>query len=225
MLKHNVMHQGNLMAKLNLQKIINSRIFALLLWSQLIPFFNQNQNPNTHFSNETTDHVIVVKNNTVIFDYLEQADTEDPVQIRVIETPKFGEVLLNDDQSFGYTPSPDLCAEEDEFTYLVTNNNKSTKVVVSIEILCESITIFNGIAESEADKKLSNFKILGVENFPNNALHIFDNEGREIYEAEEYQNDWAGDVDSSKHLIKDNLYYYVFNDGKGNYYSGYLMKN
>ncbi|MEM1121644.1 MAG: gliding motility-associated C-terminal domain-containing protein [Bacteroidota bacterium] len=218
------------MAKINLQKKISTRILGLLsifYWSVGTPFFNQNhtQNPNLQFSIETTDHVIVVKNNTVTFDYLEQADTEGPVQIRVIETPKFGEVQLNDDQSFKYTPSPDLCAEDDEFVYLLIEGDQTTKIAVSIEILCETLTIFNGISQSEEDKKVANFKIMGVENFPNNALHIFDNEGKEIYEVEQYKNDWAGDVDSSDHLIKDNLYYYVFNDGKGNYYSGYLMKN
>ena len=207
---------------------INLRILGLLclfIWSGFIPSFNQYQNPNTNLSIETSDHIIVVKNNTVIFDYLEQADTKDPVQIRVIETPKFGEVILNEDQSFGYTPSPNLCEEEDQFTYLMTAGEQSTKVVVSIEILCESLTIFNGIAANEEDKKLENFKVLGIENYPNNVLHIFDNDGREIYEAESYQNNWAGDVDSSEHLVEENLYYYVFNDGKGNYYSGYLMKN
>lgn len=210
------------------KKWINTKIiglFSLFIWSGFTSSFNQNQNPNTNLSIETTDHVIVVKNNTVIFDYLEQADTKDPVQIRVIETPKFGEVVLNEDQSFGYTPTPNLCEEEDQFTYLLTNGEQSTKVVVSIEILCESLTIFNGIAADDKDKKLQKFKVLGIENFPNNVLHIFDNEGKEIYEAEGYKNDWAGDVDSTEHLIEENLYYYVFNDGQGNYYSGYLIKN
>lgn len=216
------------MTLLKKKYFINLRILGLLclfIWSGFTPSFYQNQNPNTNLSIETTDHIIVVKNNTVIFDYLEQADTKDPVQIRVIETPKFGEVILNEDQSFGYTPSPNLCEEEDQFTYLMTAGEQATKVVVSIEILCESLTIFNGIAADEKDKKLENFKVLGIENFPNNVLHIFDNEGKEIYEAESYQNNWAGDVDSSEHLVEENLYYYVFNDGKGNYYSGYLMKN
>ena len=167
----------------------------------------------------------MVKNNTVIFEYLEQADIKEPVQIRVIETPKFGEVILNEDQSFGYTPSADLCEVEDEFAYLLTTNGTSTKVTVSIEVLCESLTIFNGIAQTEEDKKLENFKILGIENYPENALHIFDNEGREIYEVEGYQNNWNGEVDSTEHLVDENLYYYVFSDGKGNYYSGYLMKH
>jgi len=217
-----------------LTTILNKNLFSslqiigtisLFFWNTFVPVFNQNQNPNSLYSIETSDHIIVVKNNTVIFEYLEQADIKEPVQIRVIETPKFGEVILNEDQSFGYTPSPDLCEVDDEFAYLLTSNGTSIKVTVSIEVLCESLTIFNGIAQNEDDKKLENFRILGVENYPENALHIFDNEGREIYEVEGYQNNWSGDVDSSEHLVDENLYYYVFSDGKGNYYSGYLMKH
>jgi len=35
---------------------------------------------------ETTDHVIVVKNNSVVFDYLQtEDDVESPVHLRVIE--------------------------------------------------------------------------------------------------------------------------------------------
>ncbi|MEM6317232.1 MAG: gliding motility-associated C-terminal domain-containing protein [Bacteroidota bacterium] len=216
------------MATSNKKNVLDLRIiglFSLFFWCGFTPDFNQNQNPNTNFAIETTDHIIVVKNNTVTFDYLEQADTEGPVQIRVIETPKFGEVKLNEDHSFGYTPTPNLCAEEDTFTYLLTMGASTIQVVVSIEILCESLTIFNGIATEKEDKKLSVFKIMGVENFPNNALHIFDSEGKEIYEAEGYKNDWEGNVEESEHLVEENLYYYVFNDGQGNYYSGYLMRH
>ena len=155
------------MATLKKKLYNNSRILGLIslfFWNTIIPNFNQNhaQKPSKQFSIETTDHIIVIKNNTVIFDYLEQADVKDPVQIRVIETPKFGEVILNDDQSFGYTPSPDLCEVNDEFAYLITADGTSTKVTVTIEVLCENLTIFNGIAQNEKDKKLENFKILGV---------------------------------------------------------------
>ena len=75
-------------AKNNFKNIRILGFLCLLIWSGFTPSFNHNQNPNTTLSIETTDHVIVIKNNTVIFDYLEQADTKDPVQIRVIETPK-----------------------------------------------------------------------------------------------------------------------------------------
>ena len=215
------------MSEFHLNTIKNSRIFgmiSLFLWTNLFQF-TTTQNPNIYFNLETQDHIIVVKNNTVTFDYLEQADVKGPVQLRVIETPKFGEVLINEDQSFSYTPSPNLCESEDTFTYQLIAAEKTYKVDVSIDILCETLTIYNGLATNSQDKKLENFKILGVENYPENTLHIFDNDGQEIYEAKAYKNDWNGEVNASGHLTPNNLYYYVFSDGEGNYFSGYLVKN
>lgn len=201
----------------------------IFLWFSLILFggFNFVANQNLCINNPligVTDHLIVVKNNTVIFDYLEQAEVKGPVQIRVIKKPRFGEVVLNEDETFEYTPSLNLCDEADEFTYHLEGEDKTFEVVVSIEILCETLTFFSGIAETEKEKKLVNFKILGVENFPNNSLHIFDDQGNEIYATDNYQNNWNGHVDSTEHLVRDLLYFYVFNDGEGNYHSGYLTK-
>ena len=211
---------------LNISVLTNIFGLASLVYCSIFSSIGLNtQKGNKLYTIETTDHVIVVKNNTVIFDYLEQANIKEPVQIQVIETPEFGEVKLDEHHSFGYTPDLNLCEKEDQFTYLMTTESQTIKVVVSIDILCESLTIFNGIALQEEDNKLEKFKILGVENYPNNELHIFDNEGKEIYQVQGYQNNWDGAVDSSEHLVTENLYYYVFNDGEGNYYSGYLIKN
>ena len=55
---------------------------------------------------KTEDHVIVVKNNSVVFDLLQtESEFNNPVKIRVIEHPKFGDVTLNNDQSFEYALS------------------------------------------------------------------------------------------------------------------------
>lgn len=222
------MHKGNLWSTLKgIKKITISFVLVLsmLLWSSFT--LSTGPIPIKDLSLiETTDHVIVVRNNTVIFDYLEQEDSQSPVQLRVIEKPKFGVVSLNEDNTFEYSPTPDLCEEEDQFTYQMTIGHQLTNVVVSIEILCESITIYSGIVSNKAEeKKLEHFKILGVENFPENSLHIFDNSGREIYEIESYQNDWEGQLAESENLADEAMYYYVFKDGTGNYFSGYLRQN
>ena len=73
--------------------------------------------------------------------------------------------------------------------------------------------------------KLKNFTIHGVENFPNNFLYVFDNAGEEILHKDSYTNDWNGSLDTTSFLEKSRMYYYVFNDGGGNYYSGYLQIN
>lgn len=176
---------------------------------------------------ETTDHVIVVKNNSVVFDYLQTEDNiESPVHLRVIEQPRFGAVALNEDKTFEYSPLQNLCEANDAFVYQMIVGEQVTEVSVDIEILCESLTFFNGISKDKQAEKLDKFTILGVENYPDNSLYVFDDTGKEIFHKANYSNDWSGTLESSqKHLEQDRMYYYVFKDGGGNYYSGYLQIN
>lgn len=174
------------------------------------------------------DHVIVVKNNSVIFDLLLPEEViEDPVSIRVIEQPKFGELTLNEDESFKYAPLQNLCEKDDLVIYEIKAGGKVFEVSVFIEILCESLTIMSGMGSVEESDttKLKTFKILGIENFPNNSLHIFDDVGNEVFAQESYKNDWTGVLEDNHRIETNRMYYYVFNDGGGNYYSGYLQIN
>ena len=172
--------------------------------------------------------MLVVRNNSVVFDYLQtEEEIGSPVSIRVIEQPKFGDVTLNEDQSFEYAPLQNLCEKDDLFVYEMTIGEQTTEVSVSIEILCESITIFNsmGYEPAENSKAPTNFTILGLENFPNNSLYVFDDDGQQVYQKKGYENDWDGTIEETKTLEEDRMYYYVFTDGGGTYYSGYLQIN
>ena len=134
------MHKGDSLFLLKKNKFLKIHIlllFCIFLWSSTTPY--KHPNPTKDLSLiEATDHVIVVKNNTVIFEHLEQEEVKVPVQIRVIEAPKFGVVSLNEDNTFEYSPPPNLCGAIDQFTYHMTIEEKSFNVIVSIEILCES---------------------------------------------------------------------------------------
>lgn len=176
---------------------------------------------------ETNDHIIVVKNNSVVFDYLQtEEENENPVLLRVIEQPKFGEVHLNADQTFEYKPLQNLCEKNDAFVYQMTISKQVMEVTVSIEILCESITIVNGMSTVKDAGKLEKFTILGIENFPNNSLYVFDDYGNQIFQKNGYANDWKGISEINNQLIEENrMYYFVFNDGGGHFYSGYLQIN
>jgi len=177
---------------------------------------------------KTEDHVIVVKNNSVVFELLQtESDVNNPVKIRVIEHPKFGDVTLNDDQSFEYAPLQNLCEKDDVIIYEMTSEGHTTEVTVHIEILCETLTILNGMGmiQEEEVEDSKPFTILGVQNFPNNALYIFDDKGSQVYQQQDYRNEWYGATDDEQWLVKAKMYYYVFNDGGGNYYSGYLQIN
>jgi len=176
---------------------------------------------------ETSDHIIVVKNHSVVFDYLQtEEENENPVLLRVIEQPKFGEVRLNADQTFEYKPLQNLCEKEDTFIYQMTVSKQVMEVTVSIEILCETITIVNGMSTVKDAGKLEKFTILGIENFPNNSLYVFDDFGNQIFQKNGYTNDWTGVSDISNKRIEENrMYYYVFNNGGGQFFSGYLQIN
>jgi len=174
------------------------------------------------------DHVIVVRNNSVIFDFFPtEKIVESPVSIRVIEQPKFGELTLNDDQSFEYAPLQNLCEKDDLIIYEMKSGENIIEVTVFIEILCESLTIMSGLgkAKTSEESKVETFKILGVENFPNNFLYIFDDTGHQVFEQQSYDNEWTGLLEDSRQMDANQLYYYVFNDGGGNFYSGYLQIN
>ena len=176
---------------------------------------------------ETIDHIIVVKNNSVVFEYLQtEEENENPVLLRVIEQPKFGEVHLNADQTFEYTPLQNLCEKKDAFVYEMTTSKQVMEVTVSVEILCESMTILNGMSTVEDAGKLEKFTILGIENFPNNSLYVFDDFGNQIFQKNGYANDWKGISEINNELIEKNrMYYFVLNDGGGRFYSGYLQIN
>ena len=177
---------------------------------------------------EIEDHVIVVKNNSVIFDLLQTEEAvESPVSIRVIEQPKFGELTLNDDESFEYAPLQNLCEKDDLIIYEMKSGEDIIEVTVFIEILCESLTIMSGLgkAKTSEESKIETFKILGVENFPDNFLYIFDDTGHQVFEQQSYDNEWTGLLEDSRQMDINRLYYYVFNDGGGNFYSGYLQIN
>lgn len=175
---------------------------------------------------ETNDHVIVVRNNSVIFEYLQtEEELESPVQLRVIKQPKFGDVTLNEDQTFKYAPLQNLCEKNDAFVYEMTVGEHVTQVNVSIDILCESITFMSGTSSDEKAGKLKNFTILGVENFPQNSLYVFNERGSEIFQKDNYSNEWDGQLNKKNNPEQSGIYYYVFNDGGGTYYSGYLQVN
>ncbi len=169
------------------------------------------------------DNAIVLLNNTVIFDPLENdVINGDVMELSVIESPKYGTVTIDKYDSFVYKPAKELCEVTDEFTYLVANESGESVGKIVINVICEEITIFSGFSPNE-DEVNDYFTIIGIERFPNNTLSVFNQWGEEVYTAENYQNDWNGEVNGMK-LEKD-IYYYVFDDGKNNVYSGYLQLN
>lgn len=192
-------------------------IFLIVLGVNQLLAFENNAKLN--------DQIIVVKNNSIVFDVVELEDGEREVeQLELTKSPLFGEVLINDDNSITFTPYKEICEEVDYLEYLIRHKDGIDTVSVDIEILCESLTIMSSFYP-EANEKMPNaFTIFGVENFPQNTLYVFNNSGNEVFYSKGYSNNWNG-LYQGKLLPYNKIYYYVFNDGIGQVYSGYLKLN
>ena len=174
----------------------------------------------TYIASSTDEHVIVVKNNELVF---ETKLVKPSAKFTIATTPEKGTVKLNADHSISYIPAPDICGEEDFFSYILQTGEETDTVAVHVEILCENLTIYSGFSPN-GDGINDTFTIKGIENFPDNSLSIFDFTGEEIYFKKGYNNEWDGST-ALVPLSGDYTYYYVFSDGTGNYYSGYFKIN
>lgn len=176
------------------------------------------------------DDAFVMKNNSLVFDVLENDIITGEILGFGIEIyPTYGEVTINDDKSVTYKPFENVCEEVDYFFYYVEDDEGPKLVEVSIDILCEPLTIMNGfygeVEEEEKDIKPTVFTILGAENFPSNSLYVFSDTGEEVYYSQGYSNEWDGKSEDSQEIEPDRIYYYVFNDGLGGTYCGYVQMN
>ena len=166
------------------------------------------------------DQVIAVLNNQVNFDVLENdLLNQKELSVGLVIEPLNGKVQLNEDNSFTYIPFQNVCEETDQFTYYISGPNGYDTASVFIDILCEPLTILTGFSPTAENQK-ETFTILGIENYPDNRLSIFDRWGFEIYSKKGYNNDWNGSIDGK--WLATGTYYFIFADGTGKVYSGYI---
>lgn len=67
------------------------------------------------------------------------------------------------------------------------------------------------------------FVIQHIEDYPDNELFIFDKQGNLVYHTEYYDNKWEGKKEDGTEVLEDELFYFIFDDGRGNLLSGYIQ--
>ncbi|MFT4971861.1 MAG: gliding motility-associated-like protein [Paraglaciecola sp.] len=174
----------------------------------------------TPSKDQSDDHLIVIRNHKLIFDIVKQQKISE--DIILLDAPEFGKVFINSVDSMTYVPQTDICEKNDSFSYLLKTVDGYDTINVSIEILCETLTILSGFSPN-GDGVNDHFTILGVQNFPNNSILIFNKWGEKVYQQNRYENTWAGEKNHGDSLPEEeSLYYYVFDNGEGKSYSGYV---
>jgi gliding motility-associated-like protein len=92
-------------------------------------------------------------------------------------------------------------------------------------VACDDLVIFSGFSPN-GDGINDFFKILGIEDFPNNRVLIFNRWGNEVFDVEGYDN---SDAKSFKgrfgdKTLPDGTYFYVIDlGGEDGCRSGYLQ--
>ncbi|MFT6320218.1 MAG: gliding motility-associated-like protein, partial [Granulosicoccus sp.] len=159
--------------------------------------------------------VVNVKQNDIIFGGI---DT-----MYILEQPFYGTAILNLDGSITYNAGDIYCERVDSFSYVVCNSNGCDTATVCIFLNCIDIVIFNAVSPN-GDQVNDVFYIVGITDYPNSDLKIYNRWGNKVYEAVGYNNDWDGTF-NGKREVPDGTYYYILelNDLDDNrVFQGYL---
>lgn len=169
--------------------------------------------------------VIVYRNTQSFFDIAGWPDDHIGAlaDVHIHEYPSRGEIKINlMDEGFIFYPDLDLCAANDEFIYTVKYGDWMETYRIKLEIVCDAPTIIAQFSPKATNGEYTSFTILGVQSFPGNTLAIFDKAGRPIFKEADYKNTWEGRLPDGTYARTEDEYLYVFDDGNGNLYSGYI---
>ena len=123
-----------------------------------------------------------------------------------------------------YTPDGIECDVIDSFRYVICTLDGCDTALVTVSLECEPIQadelIFSNGFSPNGDDINQFFEIQGAETYPNNSLSVFNRWGNEVFQIDNYQNDWEGTFNGSS--LMNGTYFYLFNDGAGNTYTGYV---
>ncbi len=173
-------------------------------------------------ANDDVDTTII---NTPLIIDIKQNDTLlgliDTVYIS--EEPLYGEVTINLDCSATYNPDEGICDIEDQFTYVICNENGCDSASVFIYIDCQGEIIIYTAVSPNGDGSNDTFFIAGIEFYPDSRLIVFNRWGNEVLNRIGYENDWNGTWDNNK-VLPDGTYFYLLqlNDGTSRTFKGYL---
>jgi gliding motility-associated-like protein len=144
--------------------------------------------------------------------------------IEFLTQPNFGTFSFNlISGMFSYSPNQGKCGI-DSILYRITDSlGQQSIATISITVVCDNVLVFNGISPN-GDGKNDTWQILGIEQFPNNAVRVFNRWGHQVFEQSGYNNANAWDGTWNGKDLPDGTYFYVLNlGGQAGRLEGYLQ--
>lgn len=136
----------------------------------------------------------------------------DDITVTVVNNPINGTVQNNGNGQVVYTPDPGYYGL-DSFTYVICDNGFITLCdtgTVVIEIF--KVKVPNSISPN-GDNNNDVLEIEGLEFYPDNYLKIFNRWGDIVFSADQYQNNWSGQLENAGlkigDIVPNGTYFYI----------------
>ena len=142
-----------------------------------------------------------------------------------------GTVIINNDGTITYNVNTTLFCGTDTITYVICDvYDACDSAVVLVEVECFIEVLVPEGFSPNGDGVNDFFEILGLEDYPENKLSVFNRWGHKVFEVEGYLNDWGGWSDAPLTLgdgiLPKGTYFYVLDLGDGSdLRKGYFFLN
>ncbi|MFM9986466.1 MAG: HYR domain-containing protein, partial [Flavobacteriales bacterium] len=131
-----------------------------------------------------------------------------------------GIVTLNDDGTISYSiNTAEWCGLDTIMYTLCDIYNACDTAYLVVDVECFLFVIIPEGISPNGDGVNDVFEIVGLEDYPNNELTIFNRWGHKVFETKDYDNTWGGKSDSpvtiGNGLLPKGTYYYVLDLKQG----------
>ena len=174
------------------------------------------------------DHYELVFNEAFVSDVVinDIPNTED-YQVSLVTEPIHGDVTLDDNGVFVYTPDENFVGV-DSFYYQLCKTycpSECVQALVTFRVGQDADCFAPTLFTPNGDDYNEYFEIPCLSNYTGSNLCIFNRWGDQVYLDEDYKNDWNGTYQGNGETLPVGTYYYILTigDERGTILSGYVF--
>lgn len=142
----------------------------------------------------------------------------DPASIEITAQPQHGTLEVHPDGTVTYTPDQ-YYTGPDEFSYRVQDTNGNWTNVATVQLTVSGFNIPNVITPN-GDGQNDRLVIVGLSEYDNAEVTIFNRWGNEVYRSRNYRQDWDAQG------VNEGTYYYLITlkkDGRETVHKGWIL--
>jgi gliding motility-associated-like protein len=129
-------------------------------------------------------------------------------QVEFLSDPGLGSFTYNASNGIlSYTPDPGQCGIDSFMYQIMDGAGQQSSATIKITISCDKVLVFKGISPND-DGRNDTWTILGIEQFPNNQVQVFNRWGNQIFEQKGYSNASAWNGQWNGKDLPDGTYFY-----------------